>query len=76
MLRTAAAPTKAFARAIGARSFHASPVSDFIIRTFEDVQKAGNVTVSHTKTWESRRYLLRKDGLGFSFHHTILYKGT
>lgn len=34
------------------------------------------VQYSKSKTWESRRYYLRKDGLGFSFHHTVLYKGT
>lgn len=27
-------------------------------------------------TFESRRFLLRRDGLGFSFHDTLLYAGT
>eukprot|EP01138_Halocafeteria_seosinensis_P014553 gb/GECG01014857.1/.p1 GENE.gb/GECG01014857.1/~~gb/GECG01014857.1/.p1 ORF type:complete len:200 (+),score=36.53 gb/GECG01014857.1/:1-600(+) len=48
----------------------------FIHRTFEDVKEAGNHHIAASGTWESRRYLLRKDGMGFSFHHTILYEGT
>ncbi|MCI3922371.1 ectoine synthase [Paenibacillus sp. TRM 82003] len=28
------------------------------------------------KTWESRRLILRDDGVGFSLHDTVLYKGT
>jgi L-ectoine synthase len=29
-----------------------------------------------TKTWNSRRLLLRKDGMGFSMHDTIIKEGT
>lgn len=29
-----------------------------------------------TKTWESRRFLLKKDGMGFSMHDTIIKAGT
>lgn len=29
-----------------------------------------------TKTWRSRRFVLAKDGVGFSFHETTLYAGT
>ena len=36
----------------------------FFVRSLDDVKKAGNVVVSDTKTWESRRYLLRGDGMG------------
>ena len=28
------------------------------------------------ETWNSRRILLRKDGMGFSLHDTIIYAGT
>ena len=47
----------------------------FQIRTLQDVKDMNQVQYSKSKTWESRRYYLRKDGLGFSFHHTVLYKG-
>ncbi|MFQ5513499.1 MAG: ectoine synthase [Myxococcota bacterium] len=35
-------------------------------------------TDRHTQaeTWESRRFLLEKDGLGFSMHDTIIHAGT
>jgi len=36
----------------------------------------GNVKQAATGTWESRRYLLRADGFGFSFHNTIIRAGT
>ena len=58
-----------------AASFHASSASPFILRTLEDIHGAGNVFVGKTGSWESRRYLLRKDGLGFSFHYTIIREG-
>ncbi|NLO21958.1 MAG: ectoine synthase [Syntrophomonadaceae bacterium] len=29
-----------------------------------------------TETWRSYRILLKKDGMGFSFHHTIIKAGT
>lgn len=29
-----------------------------------------------TKTWRSYRLLLKKDGMGFSFHHTVIKAGT
>nr|WP_221308793.1 ectoine synthase [Nocardiopsis mwathae] len=29
-----------------------------------------------TETWRSRRIVLAKDGVGFSFHETVLYAGT
>uniref|UniRef100_A0A7S1CQ62 L-2,4-diaminobutyric acid acetyltransferase n=1 Tax=Bicosoecida sp. CB-2014 TaxID=1486930 RepID=A0A7S1CQ62_9STRA len=47
----------------------------FILRTLDDVRAAGNVVEAATKTWESRRYLLRSDGCGFSFHQTFLRAG-
>lgn len=66
----------AFASAGGAqRGFHSTGRRSFIIRNFDDVEKSGNVQKAEKGSWESRRYLLRKDGMGFSFHHTILYAG-
>lgn len=29
-----------------------------------------------TDTWMSRRVLLKKDGMGFSFHETTIFPGT
>lgn len=47
----------------------------FRIKSFEDVKAEGSVKVAKTGTWESRRYWLRRDGFGYSMHHTILYAG-
>jgi L-ectoine synthase len=35
-------------------------------------------TERHTRaeTWESRRFLLEKDGMGFSMHDTLIHPGT
>ncbi|NLE49259.1 MAG: ectoine synthase [Sandaracinaceae bacterium] len=43
-----------------------------IVRNLKDM---ADRTV-RAETWESRRLLLRADGMGFSMHDTILYKGT
>ncbi|KAA0160379.1 hypothetical protein FNF31_04187 [Cafeteria roenbergensis] len=48
----------------------------FIHRTLQDITDAGQVHEAATKTWISRRYTLRKDGMGFSFHWTTLKEGT
>lgn len=44
------------------------------------VRRLANVidTDRHTRaeTWESRRFLLAKDGMGFSMHDTIIHAGT
>ncbi|GMV91817.1 MAG: L-ectoine synthase [Candidatus Hydrogenedentota bacterium] len=45
-----------------------------IVRTAKDLQ--GTDREVHAPTWVSRRFLLRKDGMGFSFHETIIYAGT
>lgn len=47
----------------------------FIHRTLEDLEKAGQVHEAATGTWISRRYTLRKDGMGFSFHWTTIKEG-
>ncbi len=44
-----------------------------IIRNLEDIRKNGNEVESDG--WTSRRYLLKKDGMGFSFHQTIIHEG-
>jgi hypothetical protein len=47
----------------------------FIYRTLEDLEKAGKVVEGATGTWVSRRYTLREDGMGFSFHWTTIKEG-
>jgi len=45
-----------------------------IVRNIKDIIGTDNET--KTDTWASRRMLLRKDNMGFSFHETIIYAGT
>jgi L-ectoine synthase len=44
-----------------------------IVRTLEDIQNSGREVISDG--WVSRRYLLKDDLMGFSFHETIIQKG-
>ena len=44
-----------------------------IVRSINDVREAGNEVFS--EGWVSRRYLLKKDQMGFSFHQTIIEEG-
>ncbi len=45
-----------------------------IVRTLESVVGTDRETVA--ETWTSRRLLLRRDGLGFSLHDTLVRAGT
>ncbi|RZS86500.1 ectoine synthase [Pigmentiphaga kullae] len=45
-----------------------------IVRDIKDI--AGTENEVSTPTWTSRRVLLKKDGMGFSFHETIIHPGT
>ncbi|WP_459614633.1 ectoine synthase [Bordetella sp. 2513F-2] len=45
-----------------------------IVRNVKDVIGTKDEVV--TDTWMSRRVLLRKDGMGFSFHETTIFPGT
>lgn len=45
-----------------------------IIRRIEEIQ--GTEREVRAPTWVSRRLLLRSDGMGFSFHETLLFAGT
>ncbi len=48
-----------------------------IVRTLEDdILGTENEVHAATKTWTSRRLLLKKDGMGFSFHDTLIHEGT
>lgn len=45
-----------------------------IVRRLEDLVGGERHTV--TPNWESRRLLLKKDGMGFSLHDTVIHPGT
>jgi len=45
-----------------------------IVRNVKDV--IGTPDEVRTDTWMSRRVLLKKDGMGFSFHETTIFPGT
>jgi len=45
-----------------------------IVRKLEDI--AGTESNINAKNWSSRRFLLKKDGMGFSFHDTRIHPGT
>jgi len=45
-----------------------------IVRNVKDV--IGTKDEVRTDTWMSRRVLLQKDGMGFSFHETTIFPGT
>lgn len=45
-----------------------------IVRHIDEIIGTENETKA--ETWTSRRMLLRKDDMGFSFHETIIYAGT
>lgn len=45
-----------------------------IVKKLHDI--IGTADDVRTDTWASRRLLLRKDGMGFSLHDTIIYAGT
>lgn len=45
-----------------------------IVRNMKDI--VGTDNEIKTDTWTSRRVLLAQDGMGFSFHETIIHPGT
>jgi L-ectoine synthase len=47
-----------------------------IVRTLDEIKGSENDVKAETGAWVSRRMLLKKDGMGFSFHDTKIYKGT
>ncbi|NVK17488.1 MAG: ectoine synthase [Methylocystaceae bacterium] len=47
-----------------------------IVRNIEDIIGTEREVKAETGTWTSRRLLLRKDDMGFSFHETIIHAGT
>ena len=47
-----------------------------IVRTIKEISGTDREVKAKTGTWLSRRVLLKKDGMGFSFHETTIYAGT
>ena len=47
-----------------------------IYRKIEDIIGTDKEVRAENGNWASRRMLLKKDGMGFSFHETIIYGGT
>ena len=47
-----------------------------IVKTLDDMIGTEDDIQSETGTWVSRRMLLKKDGMGFSFHDTTIFAGT
>lgn len=45
-----------------------------IVRRLQDILNTDQDV--RAQTWNSRRLLLKKDGMGFSLHDTIIYPGT
>ncbi|GAB6097460.1 ectoine synthase [Desulfatiferula olefinivorans] len=47
-----------------------------IVRQLDDIIGTDRDVRAETGTWASRRLLLRKDNMGFSFHDTTIFAGT
>ncbi len=47
-----------------------------IVRKLDELEAKGNVVEPESGNWVSRRFLLKSDGMGFSFHDTIIRAGT
>lgn len=45
-----------------------------IVRKLTEIQNTDRET--RDKTWSSRRFLLKNDGMGFSLHDTVIFAGT
>jgi|GEM_PF-27669 len=47
-----------------------------IVRKLKEILGTEREVLAPNKNWNSRRLLLQKDGMGFSFHDTIIFAGT
>lgn len=47
-----------------------------IVRKMDDIVGTNQEVHAPNRNWVSRRILLKKDNMGFSFHETVIYKGT
>ncbi|MBN1365785.1 MAG: ectoine synthase [Syntrophaceae bacterium] len=46
------------------------------VRSIEEIKGTSREVFAENKNWVSRRLLLKNDGMGFSFHETIIFAGT
>lgn len=53
---------------------HPRKVKSMIVRQLEEILNTDHDVKS--TTWNSRRLLLARDGMGFSMHDTVIYAGT
>ena len=47
-----------------------------IVRTIDEIKGTDREVFAEGGNWVSRRLLLKKDGMGFSFHETTIFAGT
>lgn len=47
-----------------------------IVKHVKDLKGTADEVYGEKGTWVSRRFLLKKDGMGFSFHETVIFAGT
>lgn len=47
-----------------------------IVRTLDEILGSERDVKAENGNWVSRRFLLKDDRMGFSFHETIIYAGT
>ncbi|CAO0829879.1 L-ectoine synthase OS=Streptomyces microflavus OX=1919 GN=ectC_2 PE=3 SV=1 [Streptomyces microflavus] len=47
-----------------------------IVRSFKDIENTDRHVRASTGTWESKRIVLAREGVGFSLHETTVYAGT
>jgi L-ectoine synthase len=47
-----------------------------IVRSLEEIVGTDQEVHAENGNWVSRRFLLKKDGMGFSFHETTIFAGT
>lgn len=47
-----------------------------IVRKMDDIIGTNHEVHAPNGNWVSRRILLKEDNMGFSFHETVIYKGT
>ncbi len=47
-----------------------------IVRTLDELLGSERDVRAENGNWVSRRFLLKDDGMGFSFHETIIFAGT
>jgi len=46
------------------------------VRTIDEIRGTDREVFAENRNWVSRRLVLKNDGMGFSFHETIIFAGT